>query len=54
MFFFNQHLINPQHSIKKIERHKRAKNAMFADFLLVTRSMYMKNNVTTMRFQHMG
>ena len=42
MLFFNQHLISPQHSVKKIERHKRAENAMFADFLLVTRSMYMR------------
>lgn len=40
--------------MKKFERQKHAKNAMFADFLLVTRSMYIKSDVTTMRFQHMG
>ena len=51
---FKPELDNPQLSMKKFERQKHAKNAMFADFLLVTRSMYIKSDVTTMRFQHMG
>ena len=51
--FLNQNSINPQHSMKKFERQKHAKNPRFADFLLVTRSVHMKSEVTAMRFKHM-